>query len=60
MKKPQHLAALACLLLQRRTTELLRSGRQYPLPLSPPEHTESDDTPGTAASLSVPNQQERV
>lgn len=59
MKKPQHLAALACLLLQRRTTELLRSGAQPKGPYPNPSDTESDDTPGTAASLSVPNQ-ERV
>lgn len=58
MKKPQHLAALACHLLQRRTTELLRSGAQ-PKSYPNPSATESDDTPGTAASLSVPNQ-ERV
>lgn len=53
MKRPVHLAALACLLLQQRTTELLRSGCTPTQ--SPPEHAESAgnsrEQPALSASL---------
>lgn len=60
MKKPQHLAALACLLLQRRTTELSRSGAQPKGPYPNPSASESEPITREAGSLSVPNSREVV
>jgi hypothetical protein len=60
MKKPQHLAALACLLLQQKMNDKLRSGAQPKGPYPNPSTAESAGNSREQPALSASNSSREV